>query len=81
MEREEVMKELASIRETLQDCTRRLNAFSDLRDDANGEEIESTQIGLTQTFELALASEESVTDTLVALAELYEMIIEGGEEE
>jgi len=75
---ENIAKELKDIREIIQDCIRRLNAFSDLRDDAQEGSIEDAQIGLTETFEIAVASADSVTDTEMALAELYEMII-GGE--
>lgn len=82
MEREEMMKELADIRAQVRDCMMRLNAFSDLRDDANADEITETQEGVAQTFEIAVASEEAVTNVEVALAEVYEMIVppeEGGE--
>lgn len=77
---ENIAKELKDIRETIQDCMRRLNAFSDLRDDAQEGSIEDAQVGLTETFEIAVASADSVTNAEVALAELYEMIIGGDEE-
>lgn len=77
---ENIAKELRDIRETIQDCMRRLNAFSDLRDDAQEGSIEDAQVGLTETFEIAVASADSVTNAEVALAELYEMIIGGDEE-
>lgn len=77
---ENIAKELRDIRETIQDCMRRLNAFSDLRDNAQEGSIEDAQVGLTETFEIAVASADSVTNAEVALAELYEMIIGGDEE-
>lgn len=75
----DLAKELKDIRNTIHECILRLNAFSDLRDDENEESIEETQVGLAETFEIAIASEESLTDAQMAMAELYEMIIEGGE--
>ena len=78
----ELAKELTTIRAQIHDCIRRLNELSDLRDDETEEELTETQEGVTQVFELTLASEESVTNLEVALAEVYEMILpeEGGEE-
>ena len=74
----EVAKELADIRELIQEVTQRLNSFTDMRDDSNLQEIENTQVGLTEAYESAVTTAEGVTNVEIALTEVYEMLL-GGE--
>lgn len=72
-----IAKELATIRATIYDCMKRLNDFSDMRDDSIEVDVDDTQIGLAETFEATVATADDLTQTQMALAEVYELVIGG----
>lgn len=77
MTRDEILKELATIREMIQDVSQRVDNYVNGRVDESNESIEETQIGLAETFEATAATTDELTNTQVALAEVYEMITGG----
>lgn len=77
MTRDEILKELATIREMIQDVSQRVDNYVNGRVDESNESIEETQIGLAETFEATIATTDELTNTQVALAEVYEMITGG----
>lgn len=77
MTRDEILKELATIREMIQDVSQRVDNYVNGRVDESNESIEETQIGLAETFEATVATTDELTNTQVALAEVYEMITGG----
>ena len=73
----ELAKELATIRNMIQDVGRKVDNYLNNRVDVVEDDVSDTQLGLAETYETTVATADDLTETQLALAEVYELVIGG----
>lgn len=75
----ELYKELGVIKDRINFIERNIDKHFTKRIDSTDENVEDTQLGLTEAYEYTDGAYNELTDLQLAVAELYETILGGDE--